>query len=222
MKTCFSHGLSAEATEKLSEYGFDLIDPCPYGAPLTHSDLYVHITPENRVFIAENTSDCLKELQDAIIIDKPVGSVYPFDVPLNCVCTGRNLFCNKNTVSRILLTYYTDLNYNIVHVNQGYAKCAVVPLGDALITDDDSVASAAEKNGISYLKVSKGNVRLKGYAYGFIGGSAGVCDNTVFWNGDITSHPECDMILDYMRQKGFRSVNLTDGELYDIGSLLFL
>ncbi len=221
MKICFAHGLSAEAAEKLSQFGVDMIDPCPCGAQLAHSDLYVHITPEKRFFVAANSSDSAKGFPEAIVIDSQVGSAYPFDVPLNCVCIGKSLFCNKNTVSSSLLTYYTDLNYNIINVNQGYAKCSVVPLGDSLITDDDSIASAADRNGISYLKVSKGNVRMKGYAYGFIGGSAGVCDNTVFWNGDIASHPECDIILDYIRQNGFRSVNLTDGELYDIGSLLF-
>ncbi len=221
MKTCFAHGLSAEAALRLSEYGFELIDPCPDDAPLAHSDLFVHITPEKSVFIAENACDYLKDFPETIIIDKPVGSEYPFDVPLNCVCIGSNLFCNKYTVSRVILTYYKDLNYNIIHVNQGYTKCSVVPLGDSLITDDDSIAIAAEKNSISCLKVSKGNVSLKGFSYGFIGGAAGVCYNTVYWNGDITLHPECDKLLDFISLHGFRSVNLTDVDLNDIGSLFF-
>ena len=66
----------------------------------------------------------------------------------------------------------------------------------AIITDDVSIASAAEKNGLAVLLVSKGDVALPGREYGFIGGCCGlIAPDTMLFNGSLASHKAGDFQL---------------------------
>lgn len=189
-----------------------------------HADLSFFDCGDGTVFIAEEMSEYRSIIENlgynVIFINKPLGGYYPDDVLLNCVSLGDTLICNKNTVCKDILEHFR--NKKIINVKQGYTKCSIIPVNEsAVITDDDSIAKECKKNNIDVLSVRKGYVTLDGFDYGFIGGTSGkICADTFVFNGDITTHPDCDRILNFFSKYNMKVISLSGGMLNDIGSLI--
>lgn len=189
-----------------------------------HADLSFFFDGIDTLFIANEFSAFEDELKQYVgnvtVLNKKLSEKYPGDVLLNCVCVGKNLVCNSDTVSQEIIEKMKTLGYNIINVKQGYTKCSVVPVSEnALITDDESVFSECKKRGLDVLKVQKGSVYLEGFDYGFIGGTCGNIDNELVFNGDITSHPDFDSIDLFLKKYGIKTVCF-ENKLEDIGSLI--
>ena len=60
------------------------------------------------------------------------------------------------------------------------------------------------------------------YEYGFIGGSGGVDGKSVFFLGDIMTHPDGERITEFIENLGMKVVSLGEGELQDMGGIMFL
>ena len=151
-----------------------------------------------------------------------VTSPYPSECLLNCVVVGDKLICNPDTADKKLAEYAHEYNYNIISVNQGYTKCSICIVSDnALITDDESVYYACNKNKIDSLYISKGSINLNGYDYGFIGGCTGLIDrNKLLFNGDINYHKDCNKIIDFLNIYNIKPFIIENEPLTDIGSIL--
>lgn len=230
-KAVIASKLSREASEYIKTKGIDILSfPDNYSVDKRvahHSDLSFFFDGKDTLFVAKEMADyadlLLKYCNNVIVINDELGEKYPKDVLLNCVCVGNNFICNPKTVSREIFDKMKTSGYNIVSVNQGYTKCSVVPVNEnAIITDDESVADECIKAGIDVLEISKGSVVLKGYDYGFIGGTAGkISDSEIIFNGDITKHPDYDVIHAFLQKYNITDVSF-EGELEDIGSIILL
>ena len=111
----------------------------------------------------------------------------------------------------------------IIKVRQGYSKCACLTVGDdSIITADPSVAEACRAAGLSVLQLGAHAVRLDGYDTGFIGGAGGDDGEHILFCGDLSRHPEGSAIADFCRRHGREPISLSDGELYDYGTLIFI
>lgn len=155
---------------------------------------------------------------DVQVLDTPLGDKYPADVPLNAALFGNYAILNPKTVCKNI-----DFSgRSLIPVRQGYTKCSVVPVTEsAIITDDVSIASAAEKNGLAVLLVSKGDVALPGREYGFIGGCCGlIAPDTMLFNGSLASHKDGEKIRAFLSSFGVRAEEAGDFQLTDIGSIL--
>jgi len=113
------------------------------------------------------------------------------------------------------------------HVNQGYTKCSVLPIGNhALITSDASIATAAKACEIDVLQICESHISLSGYDYGFIGGCASFAPrgemNTVFFCGDLSTHPDAKKIECFCTTHNLSIVNLSDSSLCDIGTIFMI
>lgn len=229
-KYALASKLSIIATKKLNEMGFEIIN-FPQNTNVDerishHADLSFFVCDKD-IFIAQEMECLVSKLQstgyNVHVSDAPLGKAYPADVKLNCVSFGKYLMCNVDTVSKAVLKYSIQKGKAVINVNQGYTKCSVIPVADnAIITDDESICKKCVEYGIDVLKVSKGKVLLTGFDYGFIGGTAGVYDNMIAFNGDIFSHPDGKQITDYIKKQGKIPVSLAEYELVDTGSLIFL
>ncbi|MBQ7392687.1 MAG: hypothetical protein IJV73_08370 [Clostridia bacterium] len=156
-------------------------------------------------------------------IEKEYGNEYPQDVLLNALPLGKHLFCNTKTVAKELLS----LGLTPCHVNQGYTKCSVLPIGNhALITSDASIATAAKACEIDVLQICESHISLSGYDYGFIGGCASFAPrgemNTVFFCGDLSTHPDAKKIECFCTTHNLSIVNLFDSSLCDIGTIFMI
>lgn len=147
---------------------------------------------------------------------------YPYDIEFNCVQVGDKLICNKRYTNKTILEYAEANGIAIIDVKQGYAKCSTcVVTNNAVITEDDSIAKKASEYGIEVLKVSKGNVELLGYDYGFIGGACGLIEEKLLaFNGNVFKHPEFDRIFEFCYNRSVGIVGLSDDKLNDIGSII--
>ena len=159
----------------------------------------------------------------AVELDDQILPRYPHDVALNCALVGNMVFAYGKYMSGKLLRDLEAQGVQIINVKQGYAKCSTLTLGDrGVISADPSIERAALEAGIPVLRVSEGHVTLKGYSHGFIGGATGVDGNTVFFAGDLASHPDAEKIEDFCASLGFVTHSLAHLPLTDVGTIFFL
>lgn len=201
------------------------------GAVASHPDMLI-FPLEDRIFVhrayAAEAADAIGSIaactgRQIVPIDTDVSPVYPSDIALNFFTIGKLLIGRIDRLPHELRTYAEEKGYRLISTRQGYAKCSTLVLGEsAVITADPSIARAVRTAEADVLTVSTGNIRLDGYDHGFLGGATGVCGNTVYFCGDLASHPDAKAIADFCRAHGFVTHSLSDEPLYDVGSIYFL
>lgn len=92
--------------------------------------------------------------------------------------------------------------------------------GGAVITADTGIASALESRGLAVLRIRPGYVNLPGYDMGFLGGTSGRIGDAVWFNGDLSRHPDHLAIRTFIRGRGLEVVDFPGIELVDIGSII--
>ena len=161
---------------------------------ILHSDYY---SRNRRLF---------EDLEGRIILsDEHISAQYPHDVLFNALLMGDTLFARCESISRIIL----ERHRTSVNVKQGYAACSCAKVsGNALITADRGIAAAANEKGLSVLLIRPGHIALEGYSYGFIGGACFSWNDCVYFFGDMDSHPDSQIIREFIAQNGKRTVIL--------------
>lgn len=169
-----------------------------------------------QVKLSENLS---KKGFDILFTENEVQGKYPGDIILNNAIIGEYFigntkFCDRSVIDNIK-------NKSILHVNQGYARCSVLPVNESsLITDDESIYRICCKNDLDCLLVGKGDVSLDGHDYGFIGGAGGkISDDEMLFFGDITKHRNYIEILEFLNERNIRMIYF-DFPLYDFGGFI--
>ena len=220
--------LAGESIEKLNNLGIKTLIVKPNVSlpkPInTHADIQMLHIKNNLIFcqgehlFREESSANFKFYK----IKEKAGNLYPHDVRLNCTIIGRILICNEKTISKDILEIAYKNEMQIINVNQGYSKCSVCIINDkTIITDDESIYTAAGKFLNDAVLISKGSVVLKGYNYGFIGGCCGKIDkDKIAFNGKIESHNDCNKIIDILQRNNTEIIELCDSKLTDIGGIL--
>ena len=153
-----------------------------------------------------------------------LGPEYPKDVLYNAVVTERFFICNTKTVSRDLVNAVNMLYPDIktVHVQQGYTKCNIVVVDENhFITEDEGIFKALDtEEGAECLLIEGGHVKLPGHERGFIGGASGRIGNEIWFNGDISVHPDHDRIMSFIEYRGLSVKYVPGKHLLDIGSII--
>lgn len=191
-----------------------------------HADMLAHHAGGTRVFLEPSQTQIFDVLKthglNPFYINDSLSTEYPQDVLLNCCVIGKNILCNKKYISREVLAHYERADYNVLHVNQGYTKCASLILNEtALITEDESIAAVCGGAGIDALLIQKGDVRLDGYPYGFIGGAGGLLGpGKLGLFGDERTHADKTRIQAFAKRHGVEIIRLADGPLMDYGGLI--
>jgi len=151
--------------------------------------------------------------------DSPSGPQYPQDAAMCAAFIGKYVFHNPRISCPELLEAAGE---RLIHVRQGYAKCALCPVSEsAAVTSDGGIASAARRAGLDILLISQGHIFLEGFDYGFIGGSTFcVSDRLLAFTGSLSLHPHERQILDFLEKQDISPVYLTEGAIFDIGSAI--
>lgn len=219
---------AGEALKKLNELGIETkkipsLSSLPQGIS-SHADLqFLHLSSNKFITANEHLFDRLDVQEKAEIeIIGALKSDYPSDVPLNAAIIGNYIICNPNTVSKLVLGFADSAGLTVIPVNQGYSKCSICILNEsAIITDDIGIYRSTQKflNDVTF--VEKKSIVLKGYNYGFIGGCSGkLGKNTLAFNGELSSHSDCNKIADALQRNNLKVIELKSGALEDIGSIL--
>ena len=177
-----------------------------YDAVSCHADIYNCRLPNGDVIKA---------------LDGEIGEKYPHNIGFNAICLDKYFIHNIKYTNKRLLEHINSLGLKFINVHQGYTKCSCVVVdGKSIITADDGIYSTlAAYDDIDVLKIQSGHVKLEGFEYGFLGGASGRVGDTLYFNGDITKHPDFDSIKTFVENRGVK-LKWFDFELTDIGSII--
>jgi hypothetical protein len=152
---------------------------------------------------------------------KETGCNYPNDVAYNIKVAGNYAFHNFEYTDEVLMNKLEGITK--IDVTQGYSGCSICYIGDnALMTSDTVIYEASQKNGIDALLIEPGHIVLNGFDYGFIGGASFYNDGTVYFFGNIISHPQYEQIKNFCIKHKTKIHTLSDGPLFDYGSAVTL
>ena len=188
-----------------------------------HADMAAIHLGANKVLVDKNQVSLGEKLInsnfDVYHSEKSVKGEYPCDVGLNFALFGKNLMGSFRYADDKLLELTTE--YNRIDVKQGYCKCSCLIVSDnAVITDDNSIYMALNECGVDVLLISKGDIRLDGHDYGFIGGaSCKISEENILFFGDMTKHRDYKKIADFIKKRGCDIISL-DFPLTDFGGMI--
>ena len=188
----------------------------------THPDIQVCKISDKNVVVEPNLYNYYeKNLSKYGIIVKrgstEVSKKYPYDSSYNAAVGNGKIICNFNYIDKVIKEDCGSLE--AINVNQGYTKCNVLFTRSGVITSDMGIFKSVDD---PKLIISPGNIKLDGFSYGFIGGASGYYDGSVYFLGDISTHPDYENIKKFLEKEDTRIVSLSDGGLMDYGSLIFL
>ncbi len=190
-----------------------------------HSDLFFCFG-NGQCVTAPNTPkkyiEWLKEKNvDIITGSQPVGNNYPSSAIYNAVVTDDYLIHNLSVTDPVVLETFSHLKK--INIRQGYSRCSLLPLkNNHFITSDEGVYKVLETNHLDALYVNPSSILLPGFKHGFFGGTAGVIDDTIFLTGSLNYFPEGEKVRNYLNHLHYTIIELYDGPLFDIGSLLIV
>jgi hypothetical protein len=193
----------------------------------SHTDMLLFAL-KDRIFVSEKylseAGISFPDLKNKItVIKETQGDCYPSDALLNGLVIGNRLFCKRESFSNEAREYAKECGLEIIFVRQGYPACTVLKVSDsAAITADPGMKRALEKEGISVLNIENGSILLFPYEYGFIGGAAGVFGDTVYFLGNLSSHPQYENIIRFITDNKMKVISLSDEPLADLGGILFI
>ena len=216
--------------DKLSKHGYQVIfsEYLPQLIPYerTHADMQCLILDDTAFVLREckRLAEHLRRSYHVILTDEPILGKYPSNVRLNAAVIGKNVIAKTDSLDHQVKAYCEKHGYQLIQVNQGYTKCSCAIISDnAMITADNGIYNSMKETNIDILKIRQGRVVLEGADYGFIGGASGLDRDkrTLYFTGDITSHPDYPAIKAFCENHGTRIISLTDIELTDIGGMVF-
>ena len=193
-----------EITDELQRLGIRTVNSQKLdsveGSESAHADMSLFHVGNERIFASRNISpvlrdELIREGMSLTYTEMPVTAKIPC---LNACLVGDKVICNTRLIDKELLKKLSADGKKILHTNQGYTKCSSLQVAEnAVITADKSIEKALKNNGAEVLLISPGNIELKGFDYGFIGG-AGFYDNgTVYFFGNVKNHPDYDKIRQF-------------------------
>lgn len=194
-----------------------------YDAVATHADIQIHYLGNNSFITAPETYEyykmCIPQECTLIKGQSNIGSKYPYDVCYNATSLKDYVLCNKSYTDKTILDSY---NKEFINIKQGYSKCNICVVKDnAIITADEGIVKSAKQKGIDVLHISQGNIKLRGFKYGFIGGATGLVDSGVLAiNGNINNHSNSEQIKKFCSVHNVDILPLKEGNIVDIGTII--
>ncbi len=193
----------------------------------THPDMQIHFITENLAVVAPSAYKYYRDIiLDKIILYKgakdPDGT-YPGDCAYNVAKVGKKIIGNLEYTDSVIKNLYSKLGYEFLNVNQGYTKCNLCIIDEnSVITEDVGLYRALSANGMDVLKIPVGEVELKNFDNGFIGGASGfVNQRQIAFYGDISKCSYFKEIKKFINDRKVDIICLSQTKLKDFGSILF-
>lgn len=195
-----------------------------YDGIRNHADLHLHRF-DQEVYISEHLlhkSPLIINQFNTYVVRSSchLGFIYPETCLLNAVSTDNVFIHNTKFTHPELLDAAKRSQRQIVNVTQGYVRCTTLPLDDStFITSDRGIHKALQADYDSTL-IRQGFILLDSHEYGFLGGTAGRIGDTVYFNGDVTRHPDYQVIKGKCDELALEIWYVEGEPLRDIGSIL--
>ena len=190
----------------------------------THTDILVHPLPNGDLVVdRDNLKYYKKILPDKNIIPShsSLSKEYPKDIPLNAFSFKNYFIHNLKFTDQVILDYYKNSAYEMINIKQGYAKCSSLVTEDFIITSDGGIYESL-RDFIPTYKINHGEIKLKNFNYGFIGGASGVMGKKIFFTGDFSHHSSHEEILKIIKKYDYEIEILSKDLIEDFGSIYFI
>lgn len=153
--------------------------------------------------------------------EKRVGCNYPLDAAYNVAIVGKRLYCKVTVCDSVLLRTAEAMGYEIININQGYAKCSVCPVDEnSAISADMSFYKKAVQGGLEVLLITNDSILLEGFDNGFFGGCAYMAKKSVMSvKGSFKSLPQYEKIKEFLHKRGI-TAETGSGYVTDFGSFI--
>ena len=191
----------------------------------THPDMQIHFVCDKTAVVAPEAYDYYKEVLpkeiNLIKGKKSPESKYPFDIGYNVARVGKKIIGKLDFVDPVIKDIYQSQGYELINVNQGYAKCSLSVVDEnSVITEDEGLFKVLSPK-MDVLKVRAGYVSLTGFKNGFLGGASGfVAKNKLAFSGNIEFHPDFFEIKNFVKERNIDIIKLSSTNLQDFGSIL--
>lgn len=230
-------GLGPEAADALYKRGIEIIRPVRSSIlpepTSSHADMLMTYFGDGEIALSPEEASLKNELKQYGCVyfgneetqtGPELSPEYPGDALYNVCIIGNRIITGKHS---LITNKYFKTRYHereIITVNQGYTKCSICVVNmNTIITEDSGVAKVLESNGIEVLLIEPGYVSLPGYDRGFFGGCCGlISKNVMAFNGDLDLHPQSKIIREFLLKHHVEVLNLSSGQLTDIGSFIQL
>ncbi|MGN0448573.1 MAG: DUF6873 family GME fold protein [Acutalibacteraceae bacterium] len=228
VKSVICGDIPIELREFLRKRDIDIIfcgeNPDIDGSVAFHCDMAAIHLGGKKIVADKNRADLIKRLTDlkmnVIESHSEIKGDYPRDIILNFAIIGDCIIGNQKHIDENLKNEITHLK--IIDVKQGYAKCSILPISEkAFITDDVSIYQKCSALDFDVILIKKGDIRLKGQNYGFIGGAAGkISQDEVLFFGDLSFHQNEKEILSFLKKHNCKAICINGMSLTDIGGII--
>lgn len=217
---------------KLQQLGIQLVEvPCSESLQPSvsgHPDMQLlHIAQDLLICQPQLNAKLFEQLRHfgfTIVPGKTMlKATYPLDIAYNVAIVGKLAFHNLRHTDSVASEFLKRCSIRLVHVNQGYAKCATLPVTpESLITSDPSIARAARSNGLDVLTLApQTKICLPGLSYGFIGGAAGFIEREMIaFTGNLDTLEGAEDVKAFLAKHGLKWTCLDENEIVDYGGLL--
>jgi hypothetical protein len=224
--------ISCQAEDGLNALGVKVLRLQPhkglYSAVSGHPDMQLHHIGGRTIIYAPGTDRAVLDAlaaHDFVLIagESILTPSYPADIAYNVARVGSWYFHNLRHTDPVVRGVLERMGIEPVHVEQGYSKCSILPVGNELIiTTDAGIARAAEKKGLEVLLVDyEKSIRLPGLDHGFIGGAAGMLGHEVCaLNGNMRKLDCFAAFSSFLSKNNIKIVELSNEQVTDIGSIL--
>lgn len=190
-----------------------------------HPDIFIFQDAEHLI-VAPNTP--------AYVIDKMIAHGIDFhfgesEVKLsndsstyyNCVSTTSHFIHNLKKTDPVIQKLNKDKKQ--IHTRQAYTRCSLTSLSsDRFITSDKNIAKVLIHEGLQVLFVNPESIELPGFRHGLFGGTNGIFDGRIFFNGNLAFSDPDSRIRNFINETGLEIIQLHDGPLFDGGSIFFI
>ena len=200
--------ISSHADSLLFRYNKRLFTYCAYA--------------EDGLSVLSDIREYHRDISISFLSEEP-GKKYPNDCILNALLIGDRLFARTKSLAEGIKELASSEGLELVNTTQGYPACTTLTFQDKYaITADAGLAKSLIDEGIRVLTISQGNIALPPYEYGFIGGASFVYKDTVYFFGNLNSHPDGRKIEEFIKNAGYKVFSLSEGGLIDLGGAIVL
>ncbi len=190
-----------------------------------HPDIFMY-QDANQLVVAPNTPDELFGFLDNHNVEYlkgkgDVGDKIYNSVQYNCLSTSGSLFHKSGYTDPVILEINREKEF--IPLPQAYARCSLVHLcEDNYLTSDKGIEKVLLRKGLSCFYFNPEEITIRDHKNGFIGGTVGIWEKTIFFNGNIERHADGQRLREYLIDLDFDIVNLSDEYLYDGGCIFFV
>ena len=218
-----------KAIKKLRNYVNDVLlfksECITYNSISGHPDIFIYVDKKN-IVIAPNAPRYVFDFFELNKINfkignKSIGFTLKNSTLYNCLSNKKYFFHKKNFSDNTIL----KLCYNKKFINlpQAYTRCSMVCIDeDNYITSDHGIEKILKINKFNTLYFSPKKIRIIDHRNGFLGGTCGLYNRKLFFNGNIDLHDKDFKLRNFIEKFNIEIINLQDDFLYDGGGILFV